>query len=468
MAAIFEASLVVRSPMQKIRFWVAGAVLSANIICIMLLWQAGQGNAFAAFCLVCASIISAFQFSAMIIAKDLRPLTFAFLLYWLYGFIFPGIFQVRSEKYFWPSSATGSDMAEKAAVIILLGTACFVLGAVFSASRRSFHGATNLNSRNAARHAALLSSVILIYCLFLLVWLGPAPYFLPRELADLALGRAIGRGTLLLPFVRTFPMALAIASLAIALSVFKSSTPQLSAHFALICAALANLIVNSPIAAPRYFLVAIAFVVSVIGFRHGFNRFRILAYTSAPMLLYFAFPFLGQWNRGQNMDGGINSMALSDYMSHGDLDGFQSVMNAVNLTEYYGFGFGNRMVSSAFFFVPRSLWIGKSEATGSEAAAAAGYSFLNISMPLPGELYADFGMLGVALGMLCLGFLLRTTEVRFARLGVEASTNMVIVAIFAGFMPIFLRGPLLSTIQALVVAAALVWLWGRLSRSRAH
>ena len=83
------------------------------------------------------------------------------------------------------------------------------------------------------------------------------------------------------------------------------------------------------------------------------------------------------------------------YQSSGDFDGFQSIINTVIYVNTYGFSYGNQIISSILSFIPRSIWASKADPTGSVAASAAGYEYVNISAPLPAEFFIDFGFIGL-------------------------------------------------------------------------
>jgi hypothetical protein len=233
-----------------------------------------------------------------------------------------------------------------------------------------------------------------------------------------------------------------------------------------IIALAANLVANFPAAVPRYWLIASISVILFTVF-FGFSlTLRRWIYFLTPILLFLVFPTLGQFNRrGEEVDWAFHFQSPTEFMSHGDLDGFQSMMNVVNLVELQGISWGGQMLSVFLFFVPRSFWPGKHFSVGSEAAAQAGYHFTTISMPLPGELYANGGMIGAVAGLFILGRLIKNLDYTFGQeaSGTRSHSTAIYSILVASFMPILFRGSLLGSFAGFASAIALVVLWRFLS-----
>lgn len=112
--------------------------------------------------------------------------------------------------------------------------------------------------------------------------------------------------------------------------------------------------------------------------------------------------------RGDGSSGETLSLADNDF------DGFQQLVNTTQYVEQQGHTWGAHLGSAALFFLPRSFWPGKSVPASIPVAANRGYAFTNLSLPLPGELYLDFGAGGMAVAMLGWGRLWRQLDRRWA------------------------------------------------------
>lgn len=104
---------------------------------------------------------------------------------------------------------------------------------------------------------------------------------------------------------------------------------------------------------------------------------------------------------------------------------------------------GKNLISAFLFFIPRKLWSGKSEATGSIVVRFLGSNQSNVSTPLIAEYYAAFGILG----LIILGFITGKIIKKFDQYA--DSNNLLMVAIFCllnGMSMYILRGSLLVSI----------------------
>lgn len=123
-----------------------------------------------------------------------------------------------------------------------------------------------------------------------------------------------------------------------------------------------------------------------------------------------------------------------------DFDGFQQIVNTVTYVERHGYTWGNEVLSAVLFFVPRSLWEGKAASAGAAIARDAGYAFTNLSLPVHAELYLQFGLAGVGLGMIALGYF--ASRLDDAWLSDPRSKSAMIAPYMAVAMFGVLRGPL--------------------------
>ena len=91
----------------------------------------------------------------------------------------------------------------------------------------------------------------------------------------------------------------------------------------------------------------------------------------------------------------------------GNYDAFQMFSAGIQYARIEGYSLGYQMLGVLLFFVPRSIWKTKPIGTGAEVIVHLNNaSFSNVSMPLIGEGYVNFGVLGVLIfgivtGALC-------------------------------------------------------------------
>lgn len=147
-----------------------------------------------------------------------------------------------------------------------------------------------------------------------------------------------------------------------------------------------------------------------------------------------------------------------------DFDGFLQVVNTLEYTDLHGHSHGWYLLSAAAFAVPRSMWTGKANPASIDVAGDAGYDFTNLSLPIHAELYLEFGIAGVAVGMLAVGWAAAHIDSAW-RTG--ADTRLTVLApVFALAMLGFVRGPLGSLVPIYAAAIVLVLVSLRAPRRR--
>lgn len=456
------------------------AIVTVNALIGLWLMTVGNSGLFASLLMFASFQIAGGLFAFVVADSKPRAVSFVLLVFYCYGFIMPGLYQLRTSDYFWASIATDVPTATVAAFIVFLSVIFFVVG-YFTRLNVRFGGkwsdADKVSVDGPAARRSGISSIVtlavallaLAYVLFLLARFGPLMFFGTRSaISDAISGAGLdssGRG-----LTRTLAQSLGLSSLAITGYVkFRTRSRGFLINAAFYIALVANGVANFPTSIARYWLVATAFVFLFTVFYGSFLRMRRSIYVATPLLLFLIFPTLGSYNRrGTDLNMELKIVPPSEYMTSGDLDGFQSILNVVNMVETQGISWGAHMLSVLLFFVPRSIWSGKTFSVGSEAADAAGYHFLTISMPFPGELYANGGFVAVVLGMLAFGMLIRQMDSTFDRASTgERAPYVAVTAILMGaFMPILFRGSLLGSFAGFASAVGLVWGWWYLGKVR--
>lgn len=139
-----------------------------------------------------------------------------------------------------------------------------------------------------------------------------------------------------------------------------------------------------------------------------------------------------------------------------DFDGFQQIVNAMVFSEDVGHSLGHYTSSALLFFVPRSLWEGKATPASIDVAEHRGYEFTNLSLPLPAELFLDFGMVGMVVLMFLLGWGLGWMDTQWLLSPDSRTATLVPYASLA--MLGVLRGPLGSNAPVYLTTLGLLFL----------
>ncbi|MCL4065355.1 hypothetical protein M3484_02030 [Pseudomonas sp. GX19020] len=455
------------------------AVFTFGMISFISVLASGNENTTPSLLLGGAFLISLLTHSIIVYRKQLDPVSYLTTMYFVYAFTLPGIYQLRTDTFYWYNNSVRRDLLIDAAFITFTGTLALMagisttkLGRLFGTSFGST-GASTARPMPAKRYdrkrASIASFVISAICLaFIILQLaqkGPLVFFGTREMANLLLsGKDGDSGS---AFVKTICSAMALTSFTITGIVrywagIKNSLTKVS-----IIASVTSLsIACFPTSLPRFWMIALAMTVGLVLIPNVLRRKKGIFFASGPIALFSLFPFLSSLRRGENLDASFEIKNPFDYLLHGDFDGYQSMINVVVLVQNEGFAFGGRIISTVLFFVPRSIWSGKYDRTGAEAADSAGYLYLNISMPLPGEIYADGGIIITAIVLFAIGRLIGTLDSIYSSPGMTLGSIPLssISILIAGFVPILARGSLISVIGGPAVAISLVAAWSFLYR----
>ncbi|MFW6690049.1 O-antigen polymerase [Streptomyces sp. MAR4 CNX-425] len=390
---------------------------------------------------------------------------------WLFCYVAMGVAplaQIVLEQTPTPTVGTRGDFTQ-AVALVLVGFVAFDVGALLS--RHASEARLNRRPRPVAsiNKRRLYVLVFVAYAcsgLFIASLGGPAPFFGSREAISDELGGGASDSQVGSAFVRGFgtvPALLALLMLTRWMVMSRRARRQPGVVLPWAGLVLVNVIVNNPISNPRYWFLTVAFALLFTAFPRSSVVYRS-ALAGGVALAVLLFPFADKFRYDESGRKETRSQSVLDPLVMKDYD--QTVMFA-NTISYVDSGvghtYGKQMASSAFFFVPRSVWDGKQLDSGVKVGTWMGMTNVNLSSPLWTELWLDFGPLGVAGGLLLVGYAAARTDRRFAESGhVSRDPGNVlatVVPLIAGYSFILLRGPLLQAtgrIGIAVVCLALV------------
>ena len=187
------------------------------------------------------------------------------------------------------------------------------------------------------------------------------------------------------------------------------------------------------------------------------NRQRSVALVTIGITLavVVVFPFADSYRYSTDvrLSDTLRGPGITDVLTtKGDFDAFQQVLNTVEYVHSHGFTRGTQLAGSLLFWVPRLMWPNKPEATGILVAEDQGYEFLNLSLPLWGELYIDGGFPLIFAGFLFYGAVVNRLDEWYMvdRVKSVPSFAMVFVPIFAPYEFFLLRGCLMPALASLM------------------
>ncbi|WP_017672087.1 hypothetical protein [Blastomonas sp. AAP53] len=256
-------------------------------------------------------------------------------------------------------------------------------------------------------------------------------------------------------------------SLCIFISLVKTR-PSIATMGALVFSLATFLLVNWPASIPRYYLFGyiFTFLYVMFDFSIAIRKFGFVMSLLGGLLI--VFPLINFLGRGDVRD--ITAFSPVEYYTEsGDYDGFQSVLNVVQLVDREGASFGYQFLGVPLSPVPRSLWQDKPRPTGERAARYVGYNYTNISAPLSSEIFVDFWWWGLILFSPLLGYVSARLDMNAVqRFKQNDVWYVMMTGLLIGFETILLRGSLMSAATPIALAFLLMFFAGVIGRSGRH
>lgn len=386
-------------------------------------------------------------------------------LLWLYGVyiaLIPGMVQVTNDTYFWSVQGDYSPQVVLAAVgMMCLGLLITDVTYIISRARDSSPKHELLTLQPPPVHLwaltgfVALAGVWSLYLIgnfglgFFLQTRGATGSVLELVYSKAEMGMQLNLGTALLIALLIFCIDL------VTMKTIQNQKPAL--WFLFIIVLILNFIINSPLRMARYVLFGVIFAIVFVLYKNRIIQskihfFVILFFAPA---LYFLFRFMGVYSRGTETDLNAALSAAFDLkgtLVHGDFDGLQMHILGINHVMQEGFHWGQQILGSILFFIPRDIWAFKATPSSTLIAESNGQVFTNLSASFYLEGYLDWGWVGVIAMAILLGKLLVKAD--RATLGNFQSVPSVI---FVAFLTIIMRGALLAIIAQ--VASTIFWAW---------
>lgn len=153
------------------------------------------------------------------------------------------------------------------------------------------------------------------------------------------------------------------------------------------------------------------------------------------------------------------SSIIQDHFIGLHYDAWSSIIATIEFVQIHGMQFGQQLLGSLLFFVPRDIWSAKPSSSATEVGNylidSSSLWFNNISVTLPAEGYIDYGIVGV----LFFGFLFSMLIVLVERLQNSKNILSIIGGIYLSFNIFFiLRGSLLPAFSYTVGALIAIFL----------
>lgn len=244
-------------------------------------------------------------------------------------------------------------------------------------------------------------------------------------------------------------------SAAIAIIYFKYNR---KAKHLLITLTVLLIITCSPFGMPRFQAATIYCGLLILLFPNMTKKYRfVIGFVFAFLIL---FPLLNTFRYNNVLELGLQEAVrtslnnVTQNLTDANFDAYVMLMKVQEYVAENGITWGGQLLGAALFFVPRGIWPGKPYGTGytihiteKKYGAAA-----NVSCPLLGEGYVNFGFFGVFLFAAVLGVVAAKLDAWFYNgKNDESGYSYRIIYAFVPTMLFFMmRGDLMSTTSFLL------------------
>lgn len=158
--------------------------------------------------------------------------------------------------------------------------------------------------------------------------------------------------------------------------------------------------------------------------------------------LFVVFPFLSQFRSVSNYDDSKFSWSM-DFLNQMDFDASQIFIASMK-TELITFG--HQLLGALLFFVPRSIWISKPGGSGALLVREQNGYWTNVAMPFFSEGYVNFGLFGILIFTVFIGWLCAKLDVIYWNKWMKNNNYLTgIYLIFLGAIIFIMRGDMMSS-----------------------
>lgn len=244
---------------------------------------------------------------------------------------------------------------------------------------------TNKINMSKQRTYIVLSIEILAFILAMKL-IGFSNLFL-RSSNDIDIGESF-INTILINFIRTVPVYGTVYCYWMYKDRKCGCFPMIISLFFLIC-------LNYPASVTRYWIGAVYIGIGII-ICGDFLKNRTFDYG---LIITFAIVFpifqLFKWYNISDILLGKATKDLINVYNNVDFDAYSMLARSFCFVEDNSIMKGKQLLSTLLFFIPRIIWKNKAVPTGELIAKTQGQFFTNLSCPLIGEAYVNFGYVGI-------------------------------------------------------------------------
>ena len=423
---------------SKAKF-VSGAILIITIIVYSCVVVSGdKGNYIHPLCWISFAIIGAISIFEIIGDTYNYSLN---KIHWYFIFIFmflSPLSQLSAGYYPWRHKIE-NDIVFLANLLLILWEVVYVIGynqlkskrfVVTHKSKKKKVEIVFSNSMNFLLITASITALILMVtrCGLVNLFIRDASMF--------------GNGTFSIMFTYLFR---AIPVLSTGILILEKRKGNFIPWIEIIAMLACTFVLNFPVALSRYWSGAVYLGLLLCAIPPEWFRNRVFDYVLI-LALAVGFPLFSFFKYNTFSDLITSGLKLDIFSIYNnvDFDAYSMLCRIIEYTQTNGFTYGTQLRSVLLFFVPRAIWNIKGTPTGTLVATAQDSYYVNVSAPLMGEGYIDFGILGLIFFSFILSRIILNLDRDYWN-GVsdqKVKYSDVVFVFLAGFLLFLLRGAL--------------------------
>ena len=157
-----------------------------------------------------------------------------------------------------------------------------------------------------------------------------------------------------------------------------------------------TILLNFPSSVARYWLGIVYIGIILVFFQKSIKNKKFDIFLICLFAILFPIFQLFKWY-GINVLTDFNLLfsKFSSTYNNADFDAYSMLARGIDYVSQNGHTNGHQLLASLFFIIPRAIWSNKPVPSGQFIAESQHQFFTNLSFPLIGEGYLDFGIIGI-------------------------------------------------------------------------
>lgn len=387
--------------------------------------------------------------------------------FWVFTYVFLGIaplVQLRTGQTPYTAPRIDTTLQLDAIMLIIVGIVAFAIGLSIAGPRQGFLRQPFVANGVRLGRTILLAVFALIFDIYFISKVGLKNLFSSRDDLARAIESAWPESFIAVLISGATSMSTLVAFIALVQYIRQTNNREWPLIALTVLIGLALAITVNPISNARYVFGSAALAVAALfGLFATPRLFRLTAIIWL-IALIFVFPLMDAFR--YSTAGEFKSGTTVESLSSPDFDAYAQVNNTLLYVEREGITEGRQALGVLLFSVPRRFWPDKPRDTGILISENRGYAFKNLSAPIWAELFINGGWPLLVIGMLGVGFLVRTQDNRIEDSLQRARAPSILACILPFYLMILLRGSLLAAMSYFFVissCAIFVSRWERAS-----